>query len=79
VGNARHEKHPHHRPLLADGKWLGHPDQPVGVEQVKIKPGSPTFPAWGWNLKVVDQAGKDMPVGEKGFLVAIPQHRPVRS
>ncbi len=45
---------------------------PWGVEQVKIKPGSPTFPSWGWNLKVVDQAGKDVPTGEKGFLVAIP-------
>ncbi len=45
---------------------------PWGVEQVKIKPGSPTFPAWGWNLKVIDQAGKEMPAGEKGFLVATP-------
>lgn len=45
---------------------------PWGVEQVKIKPGSPTFPSWGWNLQVVDPAGKEMPAGEKGVLVAIP-------
>nr|MDO8083383.1 propionate--CoA ligase [Candidatus Sigynarchaeum springense] len=45
---------------------------PWGVEQVKIKPGSPTFPSWGWNLKVVDPSGKEMPTGEKGVLVAKP-------
>nr|MDO8110823.1 acetate--CoA ligase [Candidatus Sigynarchaeota archaeon] len=49
---------------------------PWGVEQIKIKPGSPTFPAWGWNLKVIDQAGKDMPDGEKGFLVGVPPTPP---
>ena len=49
---------------------------PWGVEQVKIKPGSPTFPAWGWNLKVIDQTGKEMPAGEKGFLVATPPTPP---
>lgn len=45
---------------------------PWGVEQLQIKPGSPTYPSWGWNLKVVDQTGEEMPAGEKGFLVAVP-------
>lgn len=45
---------------------------PFGVEKVKIKPGSPTFPSWGWDLKVVDAQGKEMPAGEKGVLVAKP-------
>ncbi|GAB4305979.1 MAG: propionate--CoA ligase [Promethearchaeota archaeon] len=49
---------------------------PWGVEQVKIKPGSPTFPAWGWDLKVVDPHGKELPPGEKGFLVANPPTPP---
>ncbi|MCP4761039.1 MAG: acetate--CoA ligase, partial [archaeon] len=49
---------------------------PWGVEQIKIKPGSPTFPAWGWELKVVNQEGDEVPSGEKGFLVAIPPTPP---
>lgn len=49
---------------------------PYGTEKIKIKPGSPTFPAWGWALKVVDGEGKEMPAGEKGFLVGIPPTPP---
>jgi propionyl-CoA synthetase len=49
---------------------------PYGTEKIKIKPGSPTFPAWGWALKVVDGDGKEMPAGEKGFLVGIPPTPP---
>ncbi|HMF30023.1 MAG TPA: acetate--CoA ligase [Candidatus Lokiarchaeia archaeon] len=45
---------------------------PFGTEEVTIKPGSPTFPSWGWNLKVIDNEGNDMPNNEKGFLVATP-------
>jgi propionyl-CoA synthetase len=49
---------------------------PWGTEQIKIKSGSPTFPAWGWDLLVVNQAGEEMSAGEKGFLVAIPPTPP---
>ena len=42
---------------------------PVGVEMLPIKPGSPTVPAFGHRLQVVDQAGEPVAQGEKGFLV----------
>lgn len=49
---------------------------PWGTEKIKLKPGSPTFPTWGWNLKVVDPQGKELPAGEKGVLVAVPPTPP---
>jgi propionyl-CoA synthetase len=43
----------------------------VGVEMQKVKPGSPTFPVYGWDLEVVEHGtGRPMPAGEKGVLVA---------
>lgn len=42
---------------------------PVGVEHLPVKPGSPTMPAFGHNLEVVDSDGNSLPRGEKGFLV----------
>ncbi len=45
---------------------------PWGIEKIEIKPGSPTFPSWGWELKVVDTEGKEVPAGERGILVAVP-------
>jgi propionyl-CoA synthetase len=42
---------------------------PVGVEQLPVKPGSPTKPAWGWKLMVVDEKGNKVPANTKGFLV----------
>lgn len=42
---------------------------PVGVEMLPVKPGSPTMPAFGHNLEVVDADGNSLPRGEKGFLV----------
>jgi propionyl-CoA synthetase len=45
----------------------------VGVQQEQVKPGSPTFPVYGWDLQVVEHgSGKIMPDGEKGVLVARP-------
>ncbi len=41
----------------------------VGVEDLPIKPGSPTKPAMGHCLEVVDAEGTPVPKGEKGFLV----------
>ncbi len=42
----------------------------VGVEAAPTKPGSPTFPVYGWDLEVVEHGtGKRMPDGEKGVLV----------
>jgi len=45
----------------------------IGVEQAEVKPGSPTFPVYGWDLQVVEHGtGKVMPDNEKGVLVARP-------
>ncbi|HKI97856.1 MAG TPA: propionate--CoA ligase [bacterium] len=45
----------------------------VGIEQEPVKPGSPTFPVYGWDLAVVEHgSGKVMPPGERGVLVARP-------
>jgi propionyl-CoA synthetase len=41
-----------------------------GVEFLPIKPGSPTKPAMGYHFLVVNEAGEEMPRGEKGFMVA---------
>ncbi|HEX7928854.1 MAG TPA: AMP-binding protein, partial [bacterium] len=43
----------------------------VGIEAAPTKPGSPTFPVYGWDLEVVEHgSGKRMADGEKGVLVA---------
>ena len=42
---------------------------PVGVEMLPIKPGSPTKAAFGHFLEVVDADGNPVERGEKGFLV----------
>jgi propionyl-CoA synthetase len=45
----------------------------AGVELQTVKPGSPTFPVYGWDLRVVAEgSGKEQPSGEKGVLVAKP-------
>lgn len=45
----------------------------VGVEQAEIKPGSPTYPVYGWDLQVVEPGtGKIMADGEKGVLISRP-------
>lgn len=49
---------------------------PFGIAPLNVKPGSPTKPAWGWNLLVVDADGNEVPKGTKGYLVAIPPTPP---
>lgn len=66
---------------IIDNYWQTETGWPVlsnpwGTEKIKIKPGSPTYPAWGWDLKVVDPQGKEVPDGEKGFLIANPPTPP---
>ncbi len=41
----------------------------IGIELLPVVPGSPTLPAPGWQLKVVDAAGDDVPPGQTGALV----------
>ncbi len=40
-----------------------------GIELVPLKPGSATFPLPGVNADIVDESGKPVPAGEKGYLV----------
>ncbi|MBN1802194.1 MAG: acetate--CoA ligase [Candidatus Lokiarchaeota archaeon] len=49
---------------------------PFGVAPLRIKPGSPTKPAWGWNLLIVDSDGIEVQKGIKGYLVAKPPTPP---
>lgn len=44
----------------------------VGIEDLPIKSGSPTFAAMGHRLEVVDIEGNPVPRGEKGLLVDYP-------
>jgi propionyl-CoA synthetase len=42
---------------------------PVGIELVPIKPGSPTKPLPGWDVQVLGANGVPMPAGEDGAIV----------
>lgn len=42
---------------------------PVGIERAPVKPGSPTWPLPGWDVRVLDAAGKPVPPGEDGAIV----------
>lgn len=44
----------------------------AGVELLPIKPGSPTKAAMGYRLEVVDEKGKRVPPGKKGYLMVHP-------
>ena len=41
----------------------------LGIHQFDIKEGSPTKPAPGWNVKVVDESNNELPAGDIGALV----------
>ncbi len=43
---------------------------PIGVERLPVKYGSPTVPMPGWELKVLDEQGRPLPAGEMGTLAA---------
>jgi propionyl-CoA synthetase len=42
---------------------------PVGLEPLPVKPGSPTVPMVGWDVRVVDQSGRPVPSGTDGAIV----------
>jgi propionyl-CoA synthetase len=42
---------------------------PVGIELLEIKPGSPTVPLPGWDVQVLDTAGKPAEPGTDGAIV----------
>ncbi|MGH3736909.1 MAG: propionyl-CoA synthetase [Micromonosporaceae bacterium] len=41
----------------------------LGIEQLPVVPGSPTRPAPGWDLRVLDDTGHEAPAGRTGALV----------
>ena len=41
----------------------------LGIEQLPVVPGSPTRPAPGWDLRVLDAEGSEVPPGQTGALV----------
>lgn len=41
----------------------------LGIEQLPVKPGSPTRPAPGWDLRVLDNEGNEAPRGTIGSIV----------
>ncbi len=40
----------------------------LGIEQFPVKPGSPTKPVPGWNVKVLDESGSQVQAGQIGAL-----------
>jgi len=64
--------------VVIDHYWQTESGTPMlansaGVELQPIKPGSPTFPVFGYDLRVVEPgSGRTLPPGEKGVLVARP-------
>lgn len=42
---------------------------PLGIEKLPIKPGSPTVPVPGWDVRVLDTAGAELPPGTIGAVV----------
>ena len=43
---------------------------PVGIELLSVKPGSPSLPMPGYDLRVLDDEGHEKPRGELGTIVA---------
>src|SRR5690606_18971231 len=41
----------------------------TGIETIPMKPGSDTFPVPGGEVDVVDESGKPVPPGTKGYIV----------
>ncbi|MBN1103210.1 MAG: AMP-binding protein, partial [Deltaproteobacteria bacterium] len=40
----------------------------VGIEHLSVKPGSPTKPVPGYDVQIVDEAGKEIPKGAEGIV-----------
>ncbi len=61
------------KPII-DHWWqteLGYPGvcNPVGIELLPVKLGSPSVPLPGYDMKILDEAGNELPPGELGAIV----------
>lgn len=59
---------------IIDNYWQTESGWPMltllpGAGPVQVRPGSPGFPCYGYRMRIVDEAGHDVPRGEKGVLV----------
>ncbi len=59
---------------MVDHRWqteTGWPivANPVGIEAAPLKPGSPTRPLPGWDVRVLDPSGEPVPAGVDGAIV----------
>jgi propionyl-CoA synthetase len=41
---------------------------PRGLEQLPVKPGSPTVPVPGWDVRILGQSGEEQPAGQEGAI-----------
>ena len=41
---------------------------PVGIEELTVKPGSPTVPTPGYDVKILDDQGQEVPAGTEGAI-----------
>ncbi|PRX49996.1 propionyl-CoA synthetase [Prauserella shujinwangii] len=41
---------------------------PRGIEQLPVKPGSATVPVPGWDVRILDQSGEELPAGQEGAI-----------
>ena len=42
---------------------------PLGIEPLPVKPGSPTVPMPGYDVRILDESGREMPDGQMGNIV----------
>lgn len=61
-----------HKPVI-DHWWqteTGWPicANPTGIEPLPVKPGSATVPVPGFNVHILDNAGQEVPAGQKGYI-----------
>lgn len=63
----------HHRQLLADRIRLADPVGAAGVEHVPTRFGSPSFPVYGFDARIVSESsGEDLGPDQKGVVAIVP-------